>query len=103
MLQVVDGTEEMRDLFLAQHNGKLLPPTHGGDVLLDNPGSPEGHGVEEPERGDRDDDRTGRETALPRQVKQIRPDLGWPEKVRRFTKVTGEPEDIRGAEPDRRL
>jgi hypothetical protein len=51
--------------------------------------------VEEPERGDRDDDRTGRETPFPRQVKQIRPDLRWPKTVRRFAKVTGEPKDIR--------
>jgi hypothetical protein len=63
----------------------------GGDVVLDDPGPFEGDGVEEPKRGDRDDDRTRREAALPRQVEQIGPYLGWPKKVGRFTKVTGEP------------
>ena len=31
----------------------------------------------------------------PCQVEQIRPDLGWPEAVGGFAKVTGEPEDLR--------
>ena len=75
MLQVVDGAEETRDLFLAQHNGKLLRLTASGDVILDNPGAFERDGEEEPERRDRDDDRTGRKTPFLRQVDQIRPDL----------------------------
>ena len=48
MLQVVDGAEETRDLFLAQHNGKLLRLTAGGDVVLDNPGPFERDGKEKP-------------------------------------------------------
>ena len=75
MFQIVHGGEEAGNLVLALHDGKLLPSTHGGDVLLDNPGSPEGHGVEEPERGDRDDDRTGSETFLLGEIDQIGADL----------------------------
>src|SRR5580698_6657220 len=66
-----------------------------GDIVLNDPVSFEGDGVEEPKRGHRDDDRTGREPSLPRQVEQIRPDLSWPEKVGRFTKVAGEMDDLR--------
>ena len=32
---------------------------------------------------------------FPRQVDQIRPDLSRPEKIRRFTKMTGEVENLR--------
>ena len=56
VLQVVHGAQEPRDFVLAQHDGKLLRLTAGGDVVLDNPGPFEGDGVEEPQRGDRDDD-----------------------------------------------
>src|ERR1700733_3490140 len=67
--------------FLTEHDGKLLRLAAGGDVVCDNPGPFEGDNVEEPERGDCDNDRTGRETSFPRQVEQIRPDFRWPEKL----------------------
>jgi hypothetical protein len=54
VLQVVDGAEETRDLFLAQHDWKLLRLTAGGDIVLDSPWPLEGDGVEKPEGGNRD-------------------------------------------------
>src|ERR1700740_962557 len=86
MLQVVDGAQEAGDFFLAQHDGKLLCLTAGGDVVLDNPGPFEGGMVEKPERGDRDDDGTGCEGSFLGQVEEINPDLRGPEKVGRFAK-----------------
>ena len=76
MLQVAHGAQKTRDLILAQHDGQLLRLTAGGDIVLDNPRPFEGDGEEKPERGDGDDDRTGREAPLLRQVDQICPDLG---------------------------
>ena len=94
MLKVVDGAQEARDFVPAQHNGKLLCLTAGGDVVLDNPGPFEGGVVETLERGDRDDDGTGCEVSFLGQVEQINPDLRWPEKVGRFGKMAGEPDDL---------
>ena len=59
-----------------------------------NPGPFEGGVVEKPERGDRDDDGTGREASFLGQVEQISADLRWPEKVGRFAKMAGEPNDL---------
>ena len=75
MFQIVHGGEEAGDLVLAQHDRKLLPPTAGWDLVPDDPGPFEGNGVEEPERGDRHDDRTGRETFLLGEINQIGADL----------------------------
>jgi hypothetical protein len=74
---------------------KLLRLTARRDVVLDNPGPFECNGVEEPEGGVRDNDGTGRETSLPRQVEQSGPDLRRSEKVWRFTKMAGEVDDLR--------
>ena len=81
LLEVIHGTQEARYFVLAQHDRKLLGLPAGRNVVLDNPGPFEGDGVEEPKRGDRDNDRTGRETSFPRQVMKICPDLRWPEKI----------------------
>ena len=48
MLQVVHGVQETRDLFLAEHDRKLLRLTAGGDVVLNNPRPLEGDGEEKP-------------------------------------------------------
>ena len=48
VLKVVHGAQETRDLFLAQHDRKLLCLTAGGDVVLDNPRPLEGDGEEKP-------------------------------------------------------
>src|SRR5208283_973138 len=95
MLQVVNGAQETRNLFLAQYDWKLLRLTAGGDVVLDIPRPFEGDGEQEPERGDGDDDRTGRKVSFLRQVDQIRPDLIWPKEFGRLAKVAGEPDDLR--------
>lgn len=84
-----------RDLFLAEHDRKLLCLTTRGDVVLDDPGPFERDGEKEPKRGDRDNDRAGRKAPFLRQVDQIRPDLSRSEKFRRFAKVAGEPDDLR--------
>ena len=49
VLQVVDGAQEACDFLLAQHDGKLLCLTAGGDVVLDNPRPFEGGVVEKSE------------------------------------------------------
>src|ERR1700692_4113599 len=95
VLPVIHGGEEARHLVLAKHDGKLLRLTACRDVVLDNPGPFEGHCVEEPERGDRDNDRTCRETSFSRQMEQPGADLRWPEKIGRFTKMAGEVDALR--------
>jgi hypothetical protein len=55
--------------------------------------------VEEPEGGDRDNDRGGCETSLLRQVEQIGPDLARPEMLRRSAKIPGEPDDVLDIRP----
>jgi hypothetical protein len=64
VLQVVDGAQEACDFLLAQHDGKLLCLTAGGDVVLDNPRPFEGGVVEKSERGDGDYDGTGCEVSF---------------------------------------
>jgi hypothetical protein len=86
VLQIVDGTKESRNLFLAQHDRKLFRLTAGGNIVPDNPRPFEADGEEEAERRHRNDDRAGRKTPFLRQVDQIRPDLIWSEELRRFTK-----------------
>jgi hypothetical protein len=54
VLQVIHGTRETRHFFLAQNDGQILGLMAGGDIVLDDPGSLEGEGAEEPERGHRD-------------------------------------------------
>jgi len=95
LLQVIHGAQEARHFVLAEHNGKFLRLTARGDLVLDHPGPFEGNGVEESKRGDRDNDRTGRETSLPRQMDQPGADLRRPEKIWRFTKMAGEVDDLR--------
>jgi transposase len=94
VLQIVHRTQETRDFVLAQDDRELLRLTAGGDVVFDDPRPFEGDGEEKPERGDGNDDRTGREASLLRQMNQIRPDFGRPEKVRRLAKMAGEPNDL---------
>jgi hypothetical protein len=86
VLEVVHG---------AQHNRQPLRLMAGGDVIVDRPRPFEGDGEEKPQRGDRDDDRTGREASLLRQVDQIRPDLSWPKQLWRLAEIAGEPSDLR--------
>jgi hypothetical protein len=95
LLRVVYGTQEACHFVLAQHDWKFFRLTAGGDVVRDDPWPFEGDGVEEPERGDRDNDRTGRETSFPRQMDQIGSDLSGAEKIRRFAKMAGEVNDLR--------
>jgi hypothetical protein len=56
VLQVIHGTQETRHFLPAQHDRQLLRLTAGGDLILDDPRSFERDGVEETERGDRDND-----------------------------------------------
>ena len=69
MLQTLDHVQKAGDFLWAQHNGKLLQLLADGDVVLNNPGPFEGDGVEEPERGYRDANRTGGELLLLDQMK----------------------------------
>jgi hypothetical protein len=94
VLQVVDGAQKAPDFVLAQNDRKLLRFTAGGNIILDNPRPLEGDGIEKSQGGDRDDDLTGRETPLLRQVDQICPDLGWPEMLRRSTKISSKPNEL---------
>src|SRR3954462_12357282 len=48
-------------------------PFGGQDIVLDNSGPIEGDGIEKPQGRDRDDDQTGGQTPLLRQMDQIRP------------------------------
>ena len=95
MLQIGHSAQKARHFIPAQHNGELFCLPAGGDVVLDDPGPFEGDGVDKPERGDRDDDRTGREASFSRQMQQICPDLSRSETFRRLTKMAGEPDDLR--------
>jgi hypothetical protein len=95
VLHIVLGAQETRDFLLAQHGGQLFRLVARRDVVLDDPGSFEGDRVEKPKRGERDDDRTGREPSLPGQMDQIGPDLGPSEKLQRLAKMAGEANDLR--------
>src|SRR5271170_449846 len=95
MLQIVHRAQETCDFLLAQHDGQLFRLVAGRDIVLDDPGSFEGYGVEKPKRGDRDDDRTGREAPLPGQMDQIGPDLSRAQQIRRLAKMAGEANDLR--------
>ena len=94
VLQFVDGREEARHFLLAQHDGQLLRLLARRDVVLDSPETLQCDGVEEPQGGDCDDDRTGCETPVVGQVEQVGANLGWPEMFRRFAKVAGEPANL---------
>jgi hypothetical protein len=66
-----------------------------------NPGKFEGDGIEEPQGGDCDNDRTSNETLLIGQVEQVGQDLRRSEMFRRFTKVAREPHDLLNIHTDR--
>ena len=94
MLKIVHRAQEARDFVLAQNSGKLFRLTAGRDIVLDSPWPLESNGVEKPEGGDRDNDRTGCKASLLRQVEQIGPDLARPEMLRRFAKIPAKPDDL---------
>ena len=49
MLQIVHSGKEARHLVLAHHHGQLLGLLASRDVVLNNPRTLEGDGVEEPQ------------------------------------------------------
>src|SRR5580698_414963 len=64
------------------------------DVVADVPWPAECDGVKEPQRGNRDRDRTGRQVPVLCQIQLPRPYLGRTEPFGRSAEMTGEPLDL---------
>ena len=72
---------QCRDNGGRSHKIISLKETHtGGGTVFDDPRPFQGDGEEKPECGDGNNDLGGREASLLRQINQIRPDVGWPER-----------------------
>ena len=64
------------------------------DVVANIPRPAERDGVKEPQRGNRDGDRTGRQVPVLCQIQLPRPDLGRTEPFGGSAEMTGEPLDL---------
>src|SRR5271165_5809664 len=89
MLLASHRVQELGHFLLAQHVGQFLGPLTGWDVLLNDPVPFERDGVEEPQRGNGDRDRTGSHLLVPRKVDLIGPDLLSAQALRRLGRNGG--------------
>src|ERR1700730_4814172 len=90
----VEAGEKMGNFRSAENDRQLLGLPRSGDARFQVPASLEGNIVEEAKGGSGDDDRTGRQPSLVRQVQLIVTYLFRTQQFRRFTKVAGEQGDM---------
>ena len=94
MLQHVDGIKEPADLVAAQHDRQLMRLAAGGDDLVDVPLPPERDLVEKAQRGDGDQDRTGRELPLLGEMDLVGPNVGGAQQLGRLAEMASEQGDL---------
>src|SRR5277367_7128889 len=86
--------QEPGDLLRARHNGEFLRLPAGRDIVFNNPRSFEGDGIDKPECGHGDRNRTGRQASLLDQVNLPRPDLVLAQQFGRTAEMAGEPGNL---------
>src|ERR1700722_12736534 len=91
--------QESGDFLRARDNGEFLRLPAGWDVVFDNPRLFEGDGIDKPECGHGDRNRTGRQSSLLDQVNLPRPDLVLAQQFGRPAEMAGEPGNLLDVSP----
>ena len=99
MFWAFDRVQEPGDFLRARHNGEFLRLPAGWDIVLNNPRSFEGDCVDEPECGNGDRNRAGRQSPLLDEVKLPSPDLMPAQPFGRLAEMAGEPGNLLDVNP----
>ncbi len=94
MLQHFHGIKKLPDLVAAQHDRQAMGLTAGRHDLLDVPLPPQRDLEEKAQRGDRDQDRAGRQLPLLGEMDLVAPDVGRTQQLGRFAEVASEQRDL---------
>src|SRR3984957_18510092 len=91
--------QESGDFLRARDNGEFLRLPAGWDVVFDNPRPFEGDGIDKPECGHGDRNRTGRQSPFFNQVNLPSPDLLLAQLFWRQVEMAGEPGNLLDVNP----